>query len=173
LDYDSSGTVRFGVSSSRGLDALTRPVTVMNDARSATTETDQDRNVTESSPKVSARHRVLIVDDEPALLEALKVALERSTCAVTACRAFDEARQQLLAEEFDVLITDVRLGAFNGIQLAVVARDRNPRMKIVVFSGYDDPVLRAEASNLGAIYLVKPITAEQLLQFIEDCTDAR
>ena len=101
----------------------------------------------------------------------MKIALERGQCDVTACRTFEEARQHLLTKHFDVLVTDVRLGAFNGIQLAVVARDRNAAMKIVVFSGYDDPVLRSEAANLGASYLVKPISAEQLLNFIEDCKE--
>jgi DNA-binding NtrC family response regulator len=112
------------------------------------------------------------VDDEPALLDALKMALQRGGCEVTACRTFEEARQKLLTEPFDVLVTDVRLGAFNGIQLAVVARDSSAEMKIVVFSGYDDPVLRGEATKLGATYLVKPISAEQLLQFIDDCSSA-
>ena len=142
----------------------------MSDLRSVSGDDDQDQSLTETSPNTSEHNRVLIVDDEPALLDALKIALERGQCDVTACRAFEEARQHLLTEEFDVLVTDVRLGAFNGIQLAVVARDRNAEMKIVVFSGYDDPVLRSEAANLGATYLVKPITAEQLLNFIDDCT---
>jgi DNA-binding response OmpR family regulator len=142
----------------------------MSDVRSASSADNQDQSLTETSTNASARNRVLIVDDEPALLDALKIALERGECDVTACRTFEEARQRLLSEDFDVLITDVRLGAFNGIQLAVVARDRNPAMKIVVFSGYDDPVLRAEAANLGATYLVKPISAEQLLNFIDDCS---
>jgi DNA-binding NtrC family response regulator len=143
---------------------------MMSDLRSASSADDQDQRVTETSPNASARNRVLIVDDEPALLDALKIALERGECDVTACRTFEEARQQLLSENFDVLITDVRLGAFNGIQLAVVARDRNPAMQIVVFSGYDDPVLRSEAGKVGATYLVKPISAEQLLNLIDDCS---
>lgn len=110
--------------------------------------------------------RVLIVDDEPALLDALRSALERAGHDVVACRTFEDAREELLAEEFDALITDVRLGAFNGIQLAVIARDRAPGMRIVVFSGFDDPVLREEAASLGASYLIKPITAERLLEEI-------
>ena len=139
------------------------------DLRSVSRANDQDQSVTATSSTTPTRHRVLIVDDEPALLDALKIALQRGACDVTACRTFEEARQHLLSARFDVLVTDVRLGAFNGIQLAVVARDRNPQMKIVVFSGYDDPVLRSEAANLGAAYLVKPISAEQLLKLIDDC----
>lgn len=113
--------------------------------------------------------RVLLVDDEPALLDALKAAFARAGCDVVACRTFDDARTELLANDFAGLITDVRLGAFNGIQLAVIARDKDPGMRIVVFSGFDDPVLREEAERLRARYLVKPVTAEQLLGLIDLC----
>ena len=111
--------------------------------------------------------RVLIVDDEPALLDAVKYAFERAGLEVVACRSFEDARARILSEDFDALVTDVRLGAFNGLQLAVIARSRLPNLGIVVFSGYDDPVLREEASGLGAAYLVKPVTGERLLEELE------
>jgi DNA-binding response OmpR family regulator len=111
--------------------------------------------------------RVLVVDDEPALLDAVKYAFERAGLEVVACRSFEDARARILAEDFDALVTDVRLGAFNGLQLAVIARNRLPKLAIVVFSGFDDPVLREEASGLGAAYLVKPVTGERLLQELE------
>lgn len=110
--------------------------------------------------------RVLVVDDEPALLDALTIALERSGRTVVPCRSFAEARREVLGDGYDVLVTDVRLGAFNGIQLAVMARDKDPEMRIVVFSGYDDPVLREEAARLKATYLVKPVSAEELIEVI-------
>ena len=116
-----------------------------------------------SSSFLSPTQRVLIVDDEPALLDALRTALSRAGCDVTACRTFEDAREQLLMDDFDVLVTDVRLGAFNGIQLAVIARDKSPTMRIIVFSGYDDPVLKDEADRLGGTYMLKPVTAEMLL----------
>lgn len=110
--------------------------------------------------------RVFVVDDEPALAESLKLGLQNYGHLVEVSRSFEDARRRLLAEPFDVLITDVRLGAFNGLQLAVIARGNNPSMRIVVFSGFDDPVLRAEASALNASYLVKPVSAEQMDQVI-------
>lgn len=114
----------------------------------------------------SSRQRVLLVDDEPGLLDALRAALTRAGRDVVACRTFDDAREKLLTEPFDVLVTDVRLGAFNGIQLAVIARNKAPDMRIVVFSGFDDPVLKEEAAAVGARYMLKPVTAEALLEQI-------
>ena len=113
--------------------------------------------------------RVLIVDDNPALLEGMMIAFQRDGRNVVACRTFEEARNWLLTEDFHCLLTDVRLGAFNGLQLAVIARDKNPDMGIIVFSGFDDPVLREEAANLKATYLVKPVTAEQLFELVDNC----
>lgn len=115
-----------------------------------------------SSPK----RRVFVVDDEPALAESLKLGLQVHGNDVEMSRSFEDARRRLLVETFDVLITDVRLGAFNGLQLAVIARGNNPAMRIVVFSGFDDPVLREEARALNATYLVKPVSAEQMNRVI-------
>ena len=61
------------------------------------------------------------------------------------------------------MITDVRLGAFNGLQLAILARAVRPDTRVVVFSGFDDPVLKEEARRIGAAYLVKPVSGQDLL----------
>lgn len=112
---------------------------------------------------VARGRRILVVDDEPALLDAVEHAFERAGHDVVACRSFEDARSKILSERFDALVTDVRLGAFNGLQLAVIARANDPGLGIIVFSGFDDPVLRGEATGLGAAYLVKPVTAEMLM----------
>ena len=105
-----------------------------------------------------------MVDDEPTLLESLGLAFRRAGWPITTSASFEDGRARLLHERFDVLITDVRLGAFNGLQLAIIAHDRDPDMKIIVFSGFDDPVLQEEAARLGARYLVKPVEFDQLVR---------
>ena len=107
--------------------------------------------------------RVLVVDDDPALLEAVRRGLEAAGMNVTACNTFEDARQSLREKTFDALITDVRLGAFNGLQLAVVARTYDPKISVIVFSGFDDPVLREEAERAGGAYFVKPVHVSELL----------
>ncbi len=86
---------------------------------------------------------------------------------VVACDSFERARQKLKDQPFDALITDVRLGAFNGLQLAVMARDMYPNMRLIVFSGFDDPVLRSDAEQIGATYLVKPVASGELLKLLD------
>jgi two-component system, NtrC family, response regulator HydG len=109
------------------------------------------------------RPHILLVEDDLPLLEAFTRALTADdTHEVTACGTFEEARRRLREQTFDVLMTDVRLGAFNGLQLAVLAKDVNPRTQVIVFSGFDDHVLRTETEHLGGVYLVKPVTVAQL-----------
>jgi DNA-binding NtrC family response regulator len=115
----------------------------------------------------TSRRRVLLVDDDDSLRDAVRRALEESgSHDVVACSTFEAAKRHLHEHAIDVLLTDVRLGAFNGLQLAVLARDLHPKAQLLVFSGFDDPVLREEAANLGATYLVKPVTAATLLDLM-------
>src|SRR3954469_1082058 len=116
--------------------------------------------------EIAPRQKILIVDDDASLLEALERSFLEAGQDVRAYSTFEEARRVLQTTRFDALITDVRLGAFNGLQLAVIARDTYPEMRLIVFSGFDDPVLRTEAEHVGATYLVKPVTGAQLLAVI-------
>jgi DNA-binding NtrC family response regulator len=110
---------------------------------------------------------ILIVDDDLALLDALDRAFrEAGEKSVVALSDFGAAKRTLRTSKFDVLVTDVRLGPFNGLQLAVLAKDINPEIQLIVFSGFDDPVLRQDAERLDATYLVKPVMSSQLLQLI-------
>lgn len=114
---------------------------------------------------------ILIVDDDLALLDALDRAFhEAGEKSVVALSDFEAAKRTLRTSKFDVLVTDVRLGAFNGLQLAVLAKDLNPEIQLIVFSGFDDPVLRQDAERLDATYLIKPVLSSDLLQRIRSRT---
>jgi ActR/RegA family two-component response regulator len=107
---------------------------------------------------------LLIVDDDVVLLQALSRFLSDSGFEVVSCSSFEEAKKEIAASRPEIVVTDVRLGAFNGLQLAHMARDVKPDVRLVVFSGFDDPVLKEEARRLGASYLVKPVSGHQILK---------
>ncbi len=107
---------------------------------------------------------LLLVDDDVALLTALSRYLAAHGFAVASSSSFDEARHHISAGRPDIVVTDVRLGAFNGLQLALLARDVRPDARVVVFSGYDDPVLKEEARRIGATYMVKPVSGRALMK---------
>src|SRR6476620_6413091 len=110
------------------------------------------------------RARVLIVDDDEVYLEGMKELLEEAGYVVDLASSFDDGRQRLREHSPDLLIIDVRLGAFNGLQLISTGQVRIPA---IVVTGFDDTVLRADADGFGASYLVKPIKPAALLALIE------
>jgi hypothetical protein len=48
----------------------------------------------------------------------------------------------------------------------VIGREAYPDIRLIVFSGFDDPVLRTEADHVGATYVVKPVTSTTLLDLV-------
>jgi DNA-binding response OmpR family regulator len=109
------------------------------------------------------RKRVLIVDDEPDVLDTLAAMVSTGGYEVITLGDFEEAKKYVTDSPPDILITDVRLGAYNGLQLAVWMRAACPLCPIVVLSAFDDPTLRIEAAHLRAVYLAKPVSKKELL----------
>ena len=68
------------------------------------------------------RPTTLVVDSNPEELAATKEVLRRAGYQVKDATTFQEARQLLAGELPDVLIADVRLGAFNGLYLLLLSR---------------------------------------------------
>lgn len=110
------------------------------------------------------RARVLIVDDDEAYLDGMKELLEEAGYDVFLASSFEDGRQKLRDRAPDLLIIDVRLGAFNGLQLISTGQLHIPA---IVVTGFDDTVLRADAGGFGASYVVKPIKPAALLKLIQ------
>jgi DNA-binding response OmpR family regulator len=97
--------------------------------------------------------RVLMVDDDAGYLSACATILTDDGHDVVACADFAEGRRYLAEDHFDALITDVRLGAFNGLHLIALA----PLSMIkIALSAFADPVIRRDAEQAGAQLVVKP-----------------
>jgi DNA-binding NtrC family response regulator len=107
---------------------------------------------------------VLIVDDDEAMLRLITTWVGGAGHQVVSFDQFGDAKSYLTTTTPDVIIADVRLGAFNGLQLVIQAKLEHPEITAIVLTGFYDPVLSGEVSKLGATYLVKPITSDQLLE---------
>jgi len=108
--------------------------------------------------------RILVVDDDSHVLKYLVEALSAAGYDTVAFDHYEEARLHLAAGRPDLLLTDVRLGPFNGLQLVLFAREKYHDVPVIVLTGYEDPTLRAEAVKFGAEFIVKPVRLEELLQ---------
>lgn len=106
---------------------------------------------------------ILIVDDHRVTRLGLAELLEQAGYSVVTAGTFPDARRILRETPPDLLIADVRLGSFNGLQLVISGPNRIPA---IVITGYADSVLEAEARRGGADYLVKPFDPDTLLGII-------
>ncbi len=112
--------------------------------------------------------RVLLVDGDVPSLLAEAAWLQSADYETTPLSSFEAARAALDNEAYDVLIADVRLGAFNGIHLTLLAKYRNPRVHTVVTHNDANDALRTDALRAGAeTFLVKPFNREGFLQVVD------
>jgi two-component system, response regulator RegA len=112
--------------------------------------------------------RVLIADADIETLKRAEGWLNDAGYETTSAATFLEARAALDTEAFSVLIADVRLGAYNGIHLVLLARHRSPEIRTIVTHVTRSGSLEADARRAGAnVYLSKPLTRLALLSAVE------
>jgi DNA-binding NtrC family response regulator len=107
--------------------------------------------------------KVLVVDDEAATRQGLSELLTQAGYACTAVESFHKANDIAQADPPDLLITDIRLSGYNGLQLVL----RFPDLPAIVMTGYADKVLEREATRAGATYIRKPLNVNELLQLVK------
>jgi DNA-binding response OmpR family regulator len=109
----------------------------------------------------------LVVDSDPVQLAATVLVVRSLGYVAITAGSFEEARKHLLATEaLDLLIADIRLGPFNGLQLAFRARALHPSVRVIVTDRTFDPTLEAETTRVGGAYLARPFTPEDLATLI-------
>jgi DNA-binding NtrC family response regulator len=109
---------------------------------------------------------ILIVEGDPALLTLWSETMANAGYEVTTALSFEEARRSMVTSVPDVLLTDIRLGAYNGLQLVIRARAANPRLRAIVVTGHPDVVVQREAERLGAVHVEKPLDMKVLLELV-------
>jgi DNA-binding response OmpR family regulator len=114
---------------------------------------------------MTERKKILLVEDDDATRVGLSSLLERAGYDVVATESVQEGRSALEEASPDLLIADVRLGAFNGLQL--IAMSSRP-IPTIVTTGFPDPVLETEARQFGAKFLLKPIEPANLLTLVAE-----
>ncbi|PYQ15730.1 MAG: response regulator [Acidobacteria bacterium] len=105
-------------------------------------------------------HRLLIVDDEEGIVVTMKEYFETYGHQVDVARGREEAESFLDAGSYSLMIADLRLHPIreaDGLDLLALVRERFPRTRVVIFTGYATPEVVGEARRLGAdAFLQKP-----------------
>jgi two-component system response regulator HydG len=111
-----------------------------------------------------AASRVLVVDDEPAILRALEALLKRAGHDVVALDSSVAALQRLTSEDFDVALLDIKMPQLSGLELLNAVKFRRPEVVVIVMTGHGTEETAVEAMKLGAFhYLRKPFDDVELV----------
>ena len=117
--------------------------------------------------------RILIVDDESAILMALSHLLSNEETLVIASSKIEEAEEALDRFKFDLVIADIRLSGIEGIEgleLLSYIRRISPETKVIIMTAYGSDEMKDSAYQRGAYhYYEKPIDMDDLTKKIRDC----
>ncbi|HPH96537.1 MAG TPA: response regulator [Anaerolineaceae bacterium] len=117
--------------------------------------------------------RILIVDDEPDVVEYLSARLSSKGFQTGGAADGVEAVIQVLRESWDVVLMDIRMPNLDGINALRIIRAARPNLPVVTFTGQAGQGDMAESVRLGAYTcLLKPVSMDKLLDTIKQATSA-
>jgi signal transduction histidine kinase/DNA-binding response OmpR family regulator len=127
-----------------------------------------------SGPLADGPVRLLVVDDEPAVIEVVLDFLTESGYEVRAVHSAEEGLGELARWHPDAVLTDINLPGQSGIELVRAVRGRDPEACVIVMTGQASTRTAIEALRHGAYdYVQKPFDLHELQQAIERGVRAR
>jgi len=110
-----------------------------------------------------AKLQVLVLDDEPIVGKLLRLALSKTGCEVEAYEDPAAAFRRIDEKEFDVVVSDIVMGEIDGLQVLERVRQRFPRAKVIMITGYAMMSMARSAMEKGAFdFIAKPFRPDEL-----------
>jgi CheY-like chemotaxis protein len=116
--------------------------------------------------------RILVVDDDPSTLNAIKMGLMSKGYEVLIAESGEKALEiikaaQANSEPLDLLLTDLRMPKMSGLKFIRSARKIRPDIKAIIMTAYGDEDFQKKARALGQCgYMDKPFRLEALIKMI-------
>lgn len=107
--------------------------------------------------------QVLILDDEPIVGRRLRQAVAKFGLEVEVFEDSTRAMERLEQKDFDIIVTDVRMEEFTGIQLLEFITSRKKQARVIIITGYATVEVASEALQKGAFdFIAKPFKPDDL-----------
>jgi DNA-binding NtrC family response regulator len=112
--------------------------------------------------------RILVVDDEPAIVSLLSTILREKGWSVTGANSGTDGIDRLERGRYDVVLTDLAMPDASGIDLLRAAKVIHPDVEVILMTGYATTDTAIEAMRGGAFhYVVKPLNIEEVANLAE------
>jgi DNA-binding NtrC family response regulator len=114
------------------------------------------------------RAKVLVIDDDPEMLDLTQYELQTRGYEVTTAKNGEEGLKLIGEHGVDVALTDLQLPDIHGIELVGMLKDISPRTEIIMVTGYSSLNDAISAIKAGAFYFIeKPVEFEELSVLLE------
>ena len=121
-----------------------------------------------SDAATNEKLRILIIDDEPSVGDALRLVLESRGYEVVLVTKGLEGIEQARKRRFGFSVVDLFLTDISGFELITDLRNLQPQIPILLITAHGSPQVCAEAKKLGAVgALAKPFSPAELLKVID------
>lgn len=121
---------------------------------------------------MSSKIKILVLDDEPIVCARLKPSLEKDGYRIETFTDSQSAMQRLEAECFDIVVTDFKMPGMDGMDLLKFIRQKWPRTRVIIISGFATVDVTREAFQAGVQDVIaKPFKIGQLKDLIKKVAD--
>ncbi len=118
--------------------------------------------------------KILVVDDEQSMTQFLSIVLRKESFQVTAVSNGRDALERIKAENFDVVITDIKMPGMDGLQLLGHIKKHDPSLPVVIMTAYASQQSAIDAVNHGAFqYLIKNAKNDEIKLVVRNALEMR
>ncbi|HEV7590987.1 MAG TPA: sigma-54 dependent transcriptional regulator, partial [Longimicrobium sp.] len=118
--------------------------------------------------------KVLIVDDETAILDTLRILLKREGFAVETAVGGQQGIDRMHESRPDVMLTDVRMPGVGGLEVLLAARALDPSLPVILMTAQASLQTAIRAVNEGAYYYIqKPFANDELVAIVRRAAESR
>src|SRR5215213_7654520 len=119
-------------------------------------------------------YRVLVVDDETAIREAIRMTLEYEGYKIDEARSGQDALDKAVKTDFDAILLDIKMPVLDGIEVLENLKSQKVRSPVVMVSGHGDVHTAVECTKRGAFdFLEKPLNRDKLLLTVRNAVRQR
>jgi DNA-binding response OmpR family regulator len=133
-------------------------------SRGASRTVDQSPASAASVSELPAGARVLVVEDEPGIVDFVRRGLQSEGFLVESARDGIEGERLALSDSFDAIVLDMMLPGRSGLEVLACVRRAKPSLPVIVLSARGEIQDRVAGLDAGAVdYLVKPFSMAELV----------
>jgi DNA-binding response OmpR family regulator len=122
-----------------------------------------------------AKARILVIDDDPVIVDMLQLALEKAGYEVLSAIDGDLGLALFRREKPDLVVVDIAMPGIDGYQVIEQIRgtgDEPTKTPIIILTAHQQSVMRAYAEELGVdLYLTKPVAPQKLIGHIAELVE--